>query len=67
MYNRKSAPTIQTNRLFIRVVDRNDFMDYYRFCSNDNVCKYLTFTPYKNTIQSKRAIDIEPITFISLL
>ena len=57
MYNNKSALTIKTDRLFIRVVDRNDYNDYYKFCSNPNVCKYLTFNPYKNIFQAKRAID----------
>ena len=38
MFNNKSAPTILTNRLFIRVVDRADFKDYNRFCSKINVC-----------------------------
>ena len=57
MFNKKSAPTILTNRLFIRVVDRADYKDYFRFCSKPNVCKYLTFNPYSNTLQAKRAID----------
>lgn len=53
----KSAPTIETNRLFIRVVSSEDYKDYYRFCSNKNVCKYLTFNPYTNFFQAKKAIN----------
>ncbi len=53
----KSAPTIETNRLFIRVVSSEDYKDYYRFCSNKNVCKYLTFNPYTNIFQAKKAIN----------
>lgn len=53
----KSAPTIETNRLFIRVVSSEDYKDYYRFCSNKNVCRYLTFNPYTNIFQAKKAIN----------
>lgn len=57
MLNNLSAPTIQTNRLFIRIVDLSDSNDYFEFCSNPNVCRYLTFNPYVSLRQSKNAIN----------
>lgn len=52
-----TAPTINTNRLFIRIVDLSDSYDYFDFCSNANVCKFLTFNPYKSLSQAKNAIN----------
>ena len=52
-----TAPTINTNRLFIRIVDLSDSYDYFHFCSSANVCKYLTFNPYKTLSQAKNAIN----------
>ena len=57
MKNYLTAPTIQTNRLTIRIVDLVDSSDYFEFCSNANVCKYLSFNPYKSLSQAKNAIN----------
>ena len=57
MYTNINAPTINTNRLLIRLVSIYDYKDYYKFCSNSKVCEYLTFNPYNNVCQSKRAIE----------
>lgn len=57
MYTNLNAPTITTNRLFIRFVSIYDYKDYFTFCSNHKVCEYLTFNPYNNVTQAKRAIE----------
>ena len=57
MKNYLTAPTINTNRLYIRIVDLADYNDYFEFCSSENVCRYLTFNPYKNVSQCKNAIN----------
>ena len=57
MYSNLNAPTIQTDRLIIRLVCLEDAPFYYSFCSNPNVCKYLTFNPYTNFNMAKRAIE----------
>ena len=57
MYTNINAPTINTNRLLIRLVSIYDYKDYYAFCSNPKVCEYLTFNPYNNVFQAKKAID----------
>ena len=57
MYSNLNAPKIQTNRLLIRPVSIYDANDYYNFCSDQRVCKYLTFNPYTSIFQAKRAIE----------
>lgn len=55
MFQYKVAPKIETDRLLIRVVREEDCKDFYEFCSDPLVCKYLTFNPYK-TISHTRFI-----------
>ena len=57
MYKNMSNPIIKTDRLTIRIVDIMDYKAYFEFCSNKNVCKYLTFNPYISMSQAKRAIE----------
>ena len=57
MYTNINAPTINTDRLLIRLVSIYDYKDYYTFCSNPKVCEYLTFNPYSNVLQAKKAVE----------
>lgn len=57
MYQNLNAPTIQTDRLFIRFVDKKDVYEYYKICSNPSVCRYLTFNPYKSIKETSIVID----------
>ena len=57
MYNKIFAPKILTNRLLIRLVEFNDFYDYFLMCSDIDVCRYLTFNPYDNDRQAQIAIN----------
>ena len=53
----KAPLVIKTKRLTIRFVDLADAKDYFVFCSNPNVCRYLSFEPYKHVFQAKKAIN----------
>ena len=55
--NNLTAPSIQTDRLFIRMVALEDCYAYYQFCSKEEVCKYLTFNPYRHLYQAKHSIE----------
>lgn len=57
MYQKLSAPTIQTDRLYIRFVDEKDVFAYFKMCSNPLVCRYLTFNPYKSVNDTKNVIN----------
>ncbi|MCI5745235.1 MAG: GNAT family N-acetyltransferase [Erysipelotrichaceae bacterium] len=52
-----NAPVINTDRLFIRLVDINDYQAYFNFCSKAEVCQFLSFNPYSNVNQAKIAIN----------
>lgn len=53
----KYIPKFETKRLIVRLVSLEDFQDYYEFCSDPLVCKYLTFNPYTSSYQAKRSIE----------
>lgn len=57
MFQYKIAPNIQTDRLLIRMVCEDDAKDFYEFCSDKNVCKFLTFNPYKSVNYTKMIIN----------
>lgn len=48
--------SFSTNRFIIRIVDYNDYLDYYELCSSSIVTKYLTFEPYSSIKDAKRTI-----------
>lgn len=53
----KFVPKFETKRLIVRIVSLEDYYDYFEFCSDPLVCKYLTFNPYSSTYQAKKAIE----------
>lgn len=57
MYTSLATPTIRTSRLLIRFVDISDVNDYFEMCSDSEVCKYLTFNPYKNVKDCEKTIN----------
>ena len=57
MYQYKTAPNIQTDRLIIRPVCVDDANDFFEFCSDSNVCEYLTFNPYKTVRHTKLILN----------
>lgn len=57
MYQFLSAPVINTDRLLIRIVDLTDANFYFKICSNYNVCRFLTFNPYRTINETKIVIN----------
>lgn len=57
MFQYKIAPNIHTDRLLIKMVSVDDAKDFYEFCSDKNVCEYLTFNPYKSVNYTKIIIN----------
>ena len=57
MFQYKVAPVIETQRLIIRIVSLDDAADFFEFCSDSNVTKYLTFNPYNSLNHTKRIIN----------
>ena len=57
MFQYKVAPVIETPRLIIRIVSLDDATDFFEFCSDPNVTKYLTFSPYNSLSHTKRIIN----------
>lgn len=53
---RKNAPLIETERLIIRLVSLDDVDAYFDFCSDEDVCRYLTFNPYTDRSYVIRSI-----------
>lgn len=50
-------PTFETDRLRIRLFDRNDVDDLYEYCSDDEVTKYLPFDTYTSKQQAIERIE----------
>ncbi len=57
MYCNLTAPCIKTDRLILRMVEIDDARSYFTFCSQPEVCRYLTFNPYQNINQAKNSIQ----------
>lgn len=57
MFYNLTAPYIETDRLILRVVDMEDAKAYFIFCSQKEVCRYLTFNPYQDFNQAKNSIQ----------
>lgn len=52
-----SLPTFETDRLKIRLFNKNDVDDLYEYCSDDEVTKHLTFDTYTDKQQAIERID----------
>lgn len=52
-----SLPTFETDRLKIRLFNKNDVDDLYEYCSDDEVTKYLPFDTYTSKQQAVERIE----------
>jgi len=53
----KDYPTLETERLNIRIFNENDIYDIYEYCSDDMVTRYLSFESYKSIDDAKKRIE----------
>ena len=53
-YILKSMPTLETDRLILRRLTKNDAKDIYEYASNPNVPKFLTWTEHESYEYTKR-------------
>lgn len=52
----KSMP-LETDRLIIRYVNKNDALDMYEYASKEEVCRYLLWSPHINLSATEGYID----------
>ena len=57
MPNYKTASNVESEHYYARVVEIEDSKAYYKICSNDKVCEYLSFYPYKNEKDIQKTIQ----------
>lgn len=53
----KNLPTLETERLKIRLIKEDDIYDLFEYCSDDDVTRYLTFDTYKSLDEAKERIQ----------
>lgn len=55
MLNHKGTQTIQTERLTLRRIQENDYIDMYKYTVKEEVAKYVSWTPHES-IEDTKAI-----------
>lgn len=58
MLNHKGTQTIQTERLILRKIQENDYIDMYKYTVKEEVAKYVSWTPHESINDTKALCDM---------
>lgn len=58
MLNHKGTQTIQTERLTLRKIQENDYIDMYKYTVKEEVAKYVSWTPHESINDTKALCDM---------